>query len=131
MRTFTLFLSSLTICFLTPGFVSAYQWTTDHMQVGVRWQPSSSRPLNNEYELTRPMLAEESSYVMFWVAWQQVEPTPAHTNYQKNPSPGLRMFDQVVTASNQAGLKVEFVFFGCPSSPCSLFACPLPQNASL
>jgi hypothetical protein len=114
MRTFTLFLSSLTICFLTPGFVSAYQWTTDHMQVGVRWQPSSSRPLNNEYELTRPMLAEESSYVMFWVAWQQVEPTPAHTNYQKNPSPGLRMFDQVVTASNQAGLKVEFVFFGCP-----------------
>jgi len=114
MRTFTLFLSSLTICFLTPGFVSAYQWTTDHMQVGVRWQPSSSRPLNNEYELTRPMLAEESSYVMFWVAWQQVEPTPAHTNYQKNPSPGLRMFDQVVTASNQAGLKVAFVFFGCP-----------------
>ena len=114
MRTFTLYLFCLPICFLTPDFASAYQWTTDHMQVGVRWQPSSSRPLNNEYELTRPMLAEESSYVMFWVAWQQVEPTPAHTSYQKNPSPGLRMFDQVVTASNEAGLKVEFVFFGCP-----------------
>lgn len=114
MRTITLFLSCFTICLLTPCFVSAYQWTTDHMQVGVRWQPSSSRPLNNEYELTRPILGEESSYVMFWVAWQQVEPTPAHTDYKKNPSSGLQMFDQVVTASNQAGLKVEFVFFGCP-----------------
>ena len=35
----------------------SYEWTTDHMQVGVRWQPSASRPLNNAYELTRPILA--------------------------------------------------------------------------
>ena len=84
------------------------------MQVGVRWQPSSSRPLNNAYELTRPILAEESSYVMFWVAWQQVEPSPSHTDYQNNASPGLKMFDQVVDGANGAGLKVEFVFFGCP-----------------
>ena len=52
---------------------------------------------------------------MFWVAWQQVEPTPAHTDYEKNPSPGLKMFDQVVNGANQSGLKVEFVFFGSPS----------------
>ncbi len=91
-----------------------YDWSTDHMQVGVRWQPSSSRPLNNAYELTRPILAEESSYVMFWVAWQQVEPSPSHTDYQNNASPGLKMFDQVVDGANGAGLKVEFVFFGCP-----------------
>ncbi len=94
--------------------LSAYDWTTDHMQVGVRWQPSSSRPLNNEYELTRPMLAEISSYVMFWVAWQQVEPTLANTDYLQNPSSGLRMFDQVVDGCIRSGLKVEFVFFGVP-----------------
>ena len=41
----------------------AYEWTPDHMQVGVRWQPSVSRPFNNEYELTRPILATHSSYV--------------------------------------------------------------------
>ena len=104
--------SLLFLATLVP--LSAYDWTTDHMQVGVRWQPASSRPLNNEYELTRSILAEESSYVMFWVAWQQVEPTPAHTDYQKNPSSGLQMFDQVVNGCNRAGLKVEFVFFGSP-----------------
>ena len=104
-------------CIFLIGIAPAYsyEWTTDHMQVGVRWQPSSSRPLNNAYELTRPILGEESSYVMFWVAWQQVEPTPAHTDYEKNPSPGLKMFDQVVNGANQSGLKVEFVFFGSPS----------------
>ena len=39
----------------------SYEWTTDHMQVGVRWQPSASRPLTNAYELTRPILAKHSS----------------------------------------------------------------------
>ena len=47
------------------GASPTFEWTTDHMQVGVRWQPSASRPLNNTYELTRPILAEHSSYVMF------------------------------------------------------------------
>ena len=92
----------------------AYPWTTDHMQVGVRWQPSASRPLNNAYELTRPILAEHSSYVMFWVAWPQIEPSAVHCDYQKNPSGGLKMFDEVVSAANRDGLFVEFVFFGFP-----------------
>ena len=92
----------------------SYQWTPDHMQVGVRWQPSVSRPLNNQYELTRPILATHSSYVMFWVAWSQVEPNEANCDYQKHPSAGLKMFDQVVDAANRDGLLVEFVFFGTP-----------------
>ena len=72
----------------------AYEWTTDHMHVGVRWQPSVSRPLNNAYELTRPILAEHSSYVMFWVAWPQIEPNAQNCDYQKYPSGGLKMFDR-------------------------------------
>jgi len=92
----------------------AYEWTTDHMHVGVRWQPSVSRPLNNAYELTRPILAEHSSYVMFWVAWPQIEPNAKNCDYQKHPSGGLKMFDEVVSAANRDGLFVEFVFFGFP-----------------
>jgi len=88
----------------------AYEWTTDHMQVGVRWQPSASRPLNNAYELTRPILEEHSSYVMFWVAWPQIEPNAKNCDYQKHPSGGLKMFDEVVSAANRDGLFVEFVF---------------------
>ena len=96
------------------GARPAYEWTPDHMQVGVRWQPSVSRPLNNAYEITRPILAEHSSYVMFWVAWSQVEPNAANCDYKKKPSGGLRMFDQVVDMANEQGLFVEFVFFGTP-----------------
>jgi hypothetical protein len=92
----------------------AYEWTTDHMHVGVRWQPSVSRPLNNAYELTRPILAEHSSYVMFWVAWPQIEPNIQNCDYQKHPSGGLKMFDEVVSAANRDGLFVEFVFYGFP-----------------
>ena len=92
----------------------SYEWTTDHMQVGVRWQPSASRPLNNAYELTRPILAKHSSYVMFWVAWPQIEPNAKNCDYQKHPSGGLKMFDEVVNAANRDGLFVEFVFFGFP-----------------
>ena len=92
----------------------AYEWTTDHMHVGVRWQPSASRPLNNAYELTRPILAEHSSYVMFWVAWPQIEPNERNCDYQKHPSGGLKMFDEVVSAANRDGLFVEFVFYGFP-----------------
>ena len=92
----------------------AYEWTTDHMHVGVRWQPSVSRPLNNAYELTRPILAEHSSYVMFWVAWPQIEPNAQNCDYQKHPSGGLKMFDEVVSAANRDGLFVEFVFYGFP-----------------
>ena len=96
---------------IAPAF--SYEWTTDHMQVGVRWQPSSSRPLNNAYELTRPILAEESSYVMFGLA-AQVEPTPAHTDYKK-----IRHGAEDVRSSGEWGksvrIKGKFVFFGSPS----------------
>jgi hypothetical protein len=111
----SLFLSLLSLG--TSNLVDAkpaYEWTTDHMHVGVRWQPSVSRPLNNAYELTRPILAEHSSYVMFWVAWPQIEPNIQNCDYQKHPSGGLKMFDEVVSAANRDGLFVEFVFFGFP-----------------
>ena len=59
------------------------------------------------------ILAEHSSYVMFWVAWPQIEPN-ALRDSKKHPSGGLKMFDEVVSAANRDGLFVEFVFFGFP-----------------
>ena len=69
LKLFPISVFALIICAMsnTVNANLAYEWTTDHMQVGVR-SASVSRPLNNAYELTRPILAEHSSYVMFWVA---------------------------------------------------------------
>ena len=67
-----------------------YPWTTDHMQVGVRWQPFGGRPKNNAFDATRAVIAKDSSYAQFWVAWSAMEPTEAHTDYAKNPSDYLK-----------------------------------------
>ena len=53
---------------------SQYVWTTEHMQVGVRWQPFVGRPGNNAYDAQRPVIAQDSSYVQFWMAWPALEP---------------------------------------------------------
>jgi hypothetical protein len=92
-----------------------FTWTTDHLQVGVRWQPFVGRPENNAFDLARPVITEESSYVQFWMAWSALEPSPANTDYDRNPSAYLRTMDQAVDGCKALGLKVEFVFFHCPA----------------
>ncbi len=48
---------------------TSYDWTTDHMQFGVRWQPFAGRPQNNLYDANRPVLSKYSSYAQFWINW--------------------------------------------------------------
>jgi len=92
-----------------------YAWTTDHLQIGVRWQPFAGRPQNNAFDAARPVIATDSSYAQFWVAWNAAEPTVANTDYEKNPSGYLQTIEQAVAACRVRGLQVEFVFFGCPA----------------
>ena len=92
-----------------------YQWTVDHMQVGVRWQPFSGRPRNNAYDAQRKIIARDSSYVQFWMAWSALEPTEANTDYLNQPSGYFQAIEQAVNACRDYGIKVEFVFFHCPA----------------
>ena len=94
---------------------SQYVWTTDHMQVGVRWQPFVGRPGNNAYDAQRPVIAQDSSYVQFWMAWPALEPTEANKDYVNKPSGYLQTMGQAVDACKRHGIKVEFVFFHCPA----------------
>lgn len=94
---------------------SDYAWTTDHMHVGVRWQPFVGRPENNAYDATRPIFTKDGSYVQFWVSWNAVERTVEHTNYAGKMSEYLQTIEAAVDACVAEGLKVEFVFFFCPS----------------
>ena len=91
-----------------------YRWTTDHMHVGVRWQPFASRPDNNRYDAKRPVIAQHSSYAQFWVSWPATEPTPAHRDYLNNPTQYLRAIEAAVNECVAKGIKVEFVFMHCP-----------------
>lgn len=93
----------------------SYTWTTDHMHVGVRWQPFAGRPQNNAYDATRPVISEDSSYAQFWVAWSSSEPTEAHTDYANNMSPYLKSIEAAVDACVAEGLKVELVLWHCPA----------------
>ena len=99
----------------TPKTKFDYAWTTSHMHVGVRWQPFIGFPQSNEYDATRPVIATDSSYVQLWASWGALEPTAAHTDYRKNPSPGFQAIEQAVDACNARGIKVELVFFHCPA----------------
>ena len=92
-----------------------YQWTVDHMQVGVRWQPFSGRPRNNAYDAQRKIIARDSSYVQFWMAWSALEPIEANKDYLSQPSGYLQAIEQAVNACRDYGIKVEFVFFHCPA----------------
>ncbi len=118
------------ICFLSIGIIgttsclsaqgknfnnNGYQWTVDHMQVGVRWQPFVGRPKNNEYDAQRQIIARDSSYVQFWMAWSALEPNEANTDYLKQPSGYLQTIEQAVNVCKDYGIKVEFVFFHCPA----------------
>ena len=92
-----------------------YEWTTDHMQVGVRWQPFAGFPANNAYDAKRPVITRESGYAQFWVNWAAVEPEKKNTDYSGHMSPELRAIEQAVDACVANGLKVELVFWHCPA----------------
>lgn len=92
-----------------------YEWTSDHLQVGVRWQPFHGKPKNNAADAARPIISRDSSYAQFWCGWAAVEPTIANTNYLERPSSSLRALEQAVDICLTKGLKVEFVFFHCPA----------------
>ena len=98
----------------TPILQSDYEWTPDHMQIGIRWQPFPNRPENNAYDTTRPVITEDSSYVQFWISWPAAEPTPEHADYAGHLSGYLQAVEAAVDASLVEGLKVEFVFWHTP-----------------
>ena len=93
----------------------SYVWTTDHLHVGVRWQPFVGRPENNAYDAARPVIAEDSSYAQFWVSWGGVEPTEANKDYENNRSGYLAAIEAAVDACVARGLKVELVLWHCPA----------------
>ena len=92
-----------------------YEWTTDHIQVGVRWQPFAGFLENNAYDARRPVIAQESGYAQFWVNWAAAEPEEKNTDYSSHMSPELRAIEQAVDACVAKGLKVELVFWHCPA----------------
>ncbi len=90
-----------------------YDWTTDHMQVGVRWQPFGLKGCDT-YDANRPLIAEHSSYAQFWVSWNAAEPTEKNTDYTKNMSGYLQAIDHAVNLCAERGVKVELVMWHCP-----------------
>jgi hypothetical protein len=90
-----------------------YDWTTDHLQVGVRWQPFGFRKCE-EYDANRPLIAKHSSYAQFWVNWNATEPTEAHTDYKNNMSGYLRAIDHAVNLCVERGVQTELVMWHCP-----------------
>ena len=92
-----------------------YDWTTNHLHIGVRWQPYGGRPANNAYDAARPVISKYSSYAQFWVAWSASEPSEKNTDYAKHMSGYLKSIEQAVDACNAQGVKCEFVFWHCPA----------------
>ena len=91
-----------------------YHWTTDHMHVGVRWQPFGL-PGCELYDANRPLIAKQSSYAQFWVSWNAIEPTEKNTDYENHMSGQLRAIDHAVNLCVERGLKVEFVMWHTPA----------------
>ena len=91
-----------------------YQWTTDHMQVGVRWQPFGLK--NCEiYDANRPLIKKHSSYAQFWVNWNAAEPNPGNTDYKNNMSGYLHGIDHAINLCAERGVQVELVMWHCPA----------------
>lgn len=93
--------------------VKPYSWTTDHMHVGVRWQPFGLNGCDM-YDAGRPIISEHSSYAQFWVSWSAVEPTADHTDYKNNISGYLKGIENAVDACVARGVKTELVMWHCP-----------------
>ncbi|WDE99461.1 cellulase family glycosylhydrolase [Lentisphaera profundi] len=92
-----------------------YTWTTDHVHVGVRWQPFGGFPKYNAADAQRPVIAQNSSYAQFWINWHAAEPDEKNTDYKNNLSGYLQTIEQAVDACNAKGLKVEFVHWHTPA----------------
>ena len=105
---------ALTLLAALAQGAGAYDWTTDHMQVGVRWQPFGL-PKCDLNDANRPPLAKHSSYAQFWVNWNASEPTEAHTDYKRNMSGHLRAIDRAVDLCVERGIKAELVTWHCPA----------------
>ena len=91
-----------------------HEWTTDHMHVGVRWQPFGLKGCDG-YDANRPLIAKHASYAQFWVNWNATEPTEKHTDYRNNMSRYLRAIDHAVNLCVERGVKVELVTWHCPA----------------
>jgi hypothetical protein len=100
--------------FSQESSVSNYSWTTDHMHVGVRWQPFGF-PKCEEYDANRPVLKEHSSYAQFWVSWNAAEPNPKNSDYSTNMSGYLKAIDHAVNLCVERGIQSELVLWHCPS----------------
>ena len=87
-----------------------YPWTTDHMHVGVRWQPFGL-PKCEEYDANRPLIKEHSSYSQFWVSWAAVEPHPSNKDYVNNMSGYLKAIDHAVNLCVERGVHAELVMW--------------------
>ncbi len=110
-----LFLSVVSQNFGKDKSSTSYDWTTDHMQFGVRWQPFAGRPQNNLYDSNRPVLSKHSSYAQFWINWAAAEPRENNTNYRVAMSAYLKAIDQAVNLCASRGIKAEFVMWHCPA----------------
>ena len=110
-----LFLSVVLQNFGKDKSSTSYDWTTDHMQFGVRWQPFAGRPQNNLYDANRPVLSKHSSYAQFWINWAAAEPRENNTNYRAAMSAYLKAIDQAVNLCASRGIKAEFVMWHCPA----------------
>jgi hypothetical protein len=93
--------------------VEPYSWTTDHVHVGVRWQPFGLNGCDMN-DANRPLISEHSSYAQFWVSWNAAEPTAKHTDYKKNISGYLKAIENAVDACVARGVKTELVMWHCP-----------------
>ena len=93
--------------------VEPYSWTTDHVHIGVRWQPFGLNGCDMN-DANRPLISEHSSYAQFWVSWNAAEPTAKHTDYKKNMSGYLKAIENAVDACVARGVKTELVMWHCP-----------------
>ena len=92
---------------------SSYAWTTDHLQIGVRWQPFGL-PGCELYDANRPLISKHSSYAQFWVSWNAVEPNQQNSDYQNHMSGHLQAIENAVNLCVERGVKVEFVMWHTP-----------------
>jgi hypothetical protein len=90
-----------------------YAWTTDHLQIGVRWQPFGL-PGCELYDANRPLISQHSSYAQFWVSWNAVEPDEKNTDYKNHMSGHLQSIENAVNLCIERGVKVEFVMWHTP-----------------
>ena len=91
-----------------------YVWTTDHMHVGVRWQPFGLEKCEVN-DASRPLIKEHSSYAQFWVSWNAAEPHSKSIDYKNHMSGYLKAIDHAVNLCMERGIQAELVMWHCPA----------------